>query len=128
MNKDKASLIDIDRLMHGVWRCGRYNEGMMTVNGVTFPMDRIAEICNRYGAAKLSLFGSILRDDFEAASDVDMLVEFAPTTRIGLIGVARMELELTEAIGRKVDLRSEGDLSRYFRADVVAGARLLHAA
>jgi predicted nucleotidyltransferase len=100
----------------------------MTINGVTFPMDRIAEICRRYGAAKLSLFGSILRGDFHAGSDVDMLVEFAPTTRIGLIGVARMELELAEAVGRKVDLRSAGDLSRYFRAEVVAGARLLHAA
>lgn len=100
----------------------------MTVHGITFPMDHIAEICNRYGAVKLSLFGSILRDDFDAGSDVDMLVEFAPTTRIGLIGVAKMELELTTVIGRKVDLRSAGDLSRHFRAQVIAGARLLHAA
>ena len=100
----------------------------MVLHGVTIPIDRIAEICDRYGAAKLSLFGSILRDDFHAGSDVDMLVEFAPTTRIGLIGVARMEIELSEAIGRKVDLRSAGDLSRYFRAEVVASARLLHAA
>ena len=100
----------------------------MVINGVTFPMDRIAEICRRYGAAKLSLFGSILRDDFHAGSDVDLLVEFAPTTRIGLIGVAKMEGELSGAIGRRVDLRSAGDLSRYFRDEVVAGARLLHAA
>ncbi len=100
----------------------------MQINGVTFPMDRIAEICRRYGAARLSLFGSILRDDFHAGSDVDLLVEFAPTTRIGLIGVARMEGELSEAIGRRVDLRTAGDLSRYFRDEVVAGARLLHAA
>lgn len=100
----------------------------MDINGVTFPMDRIAEICRRYGAARLSLFGSILRDDFHAESDVDILVEFAPTTRIGLIGVAKMEHELAAAIGRKVDLRSAGDLSRYFRDEVVAGAKLLHAA
>ena len=100
----------------------------MELNGVSFPMDRIAEICRRYGAARLSLFGSILRDDFHPGSDVDILVEFAPTTRIGLIGVAKMEGELAEAIGRRVDLRSAGDLSRYFRDEVVAGARLLHAA
>lgn len=100
----------------------------MHVNGVHFPLARIAEICRRYGAAKLSLFGSILRDDFHAGSDVDILVEFAPTTRIGLIGVAKMQAELSEAIGRSVDLRSPADLSRYFRAEVVAGARLLHAA
>lgn len=100
----------------------------MHFNGVTFPMDRIAEICSRYGAARLSLFGSILRDDFHAESDVDILVEFAPGTRIGLIGVAKMEQELAVAIGRRVDLRSAADLSRYFRDEVVAGARILHAA
>lgn len=100
----------------------------MVVNGVNFPMDRIADICRRYGVASLSLFGSILRDDFHAGSDVDILVVFAPTTRIGLIGVARLEQELSEAIGRRVDLRSAGDLSRYFRDEVVTSARLLHAA
>lgn len=100
----------------------------MEINGVSFPMETITEICRRYGAAKLSLFGSILRDDFHAASDVDILVEFDPATRIGLIGVAKMEGELSEAVGRRVDLRSAGDLSRYFRDEVVAGARLLHAA
>ncbi len=55
-------------------------------------------------------------------------MEFAPTTRIGLIGVAKMEGELAEALERRVDLRSAGDLSRYVRDEVVAGARLLHAA
>ncbi len=100
----------------------------MILHGINFPLDKIAEICRRYGAAKLSLFGSILRDDFHAGSDVDILVEFAPATRIGLIGVAKMEDELAKAIGRRVDLRSAGDLSRYFRDEVVAGARLLHAA
>lgn len=100
----------------------------MIVNGITFPMPAISEICRRYGAARLSLFGSILREDFHAGSDVDMLVEFAPTTRIGLIGLARMEEELGEQIGRRVDLRSASELSRYFRDEVVAGARLLHAA
>lgn len=101
---------------------------IMNIRGVLFPLARIADICRHYGAAKLSLFGSILRDDFHAESDVDLLVEFDPTTRIGLIGVARLESELSAAIGRRVDLRSAGDLSRYFRDEVVAGAWLLHAA
>ena len=100
----------------------------MNIHGVQFPMDANATLCEYRGIARLSLFGSILRDDFHAASDVDILVEFAPTTRIGLIGVAKMENELADAIGRRVDLRSAGDLSRYFRDEVVAGARLLHAA
>jgi predicted nucleotidyltransferase len=100
----------------------------MLINGVNFPMDRIADLCLRYGAAKLSLFGSILRSDFNASSDVDVLVEFRPETRIGLIGIANMEADLSEAVGRRVDLRTAGDLSRYFRDDVVSKARLLHAA
>jgi predicted nucleotidyltransferase len=100
----------------------------MVVNGVGFPMDRIADLCRRRGVARLSLFGSVLRKDFRDDSDVDMLVEFLPETRIGLIGVANFEAELSELIGRRVDLRTPRDLSPYFRDRVVAGARLLHAA
>lgn len=100
----------------------------MVLHGVNFPLSELAELCRRYGASRLSLFGSILRDDFAAASDVDMLVEFGPDTRIGLIGIANMEAELGEAIGRRVDLRTPADLSRHFREEVVARARLLHAA
>jgi predicted nucleotidyltransferase len=100
----------------------------MVVNGVNFPLEAIASICHQYGARRLSMFGSILRDDFTDRSDVDLLVEFLPTTRIGLIGMANMEAELTDAIGRRVDLRTSGDLSRDFRDEVVSRARLLHAA
>ena len=100
----------------------------MVIQGVSFPADALAEICRRYGAAHLSLFGSILRDDFTDASDVDILVEFLPQTRIGLIGMANMEAELSQAIGRRVDLRTPADLSRYFRDEVVSRARPLHAA
>ncbi|MBC7834107.1 MAG: nucleotidyltransferase [Phycisphaerales bacterium] len=107
----------------------------MLINGVNFPMDQIAEICLRYGAAKLSLFGSILAVPtheggygFRPSSDVDILVEFHPESRIGLIGIATMEADLSDAIGRAVDLRTAGDLSRYFRDEVVRQARLLHAA
>jgi predicted nucleotidyltransferase len=100
----------------------------MVVNGVKFPMDVVAHICRQYGAQRLSLFGSIMRDDFTSESDVDMLVEFLPQTRIGLIGMANMEADLSQAIGRRVDLRTPGDLSRYFRDEVVSHARLLHAA
>lgn len=100
----------------------------MVVNGVQFQVDRIAALCRRYGVARLSLFGSILRDDFGPASDVDVLVEFLPATRIGLIGMANLEAELGEVIGRRVDLRTPADLSRLFRDEVVASARVLHAA
>jgi len=71
---------------------------------------------------KLSLFGSILTPRFGDESDVDMLVEFEPGRGPGLFGIVRMERELSETIGRKVDLRTAGDLSRFFRAEVVASA------
>lgn len=100
----------------------------MVINGVNFPMERLTDLCRRFGVSRLSVFGSILRDAFTADSDVDMLVEFLPQTRIGLIGMANMEAELSEAIGRKVDLRTASELSRYFRDEVVSQARLLHAA
>ena len=100
----------------------------MELNGVTIPLAAIAEICGRYGVARLSAFGSILRDDFNAQSDVDLVVEFLPQTRIGLIGIANMEADLAKVIGRRVDLRTPADLSRHFRDEVLKGARLVHAA
>ncbi|GMU94089.1 MAG: hypothetical protein AMXMBFR4_31470 [Candidatus Hydrogenedentota bacterium] len=100
----------------------------LTINGVTFPTAALAEICRRYGVERLSLFGSILGDGFSEASDVDILVEYKPDTRIGLIGMANMEADLSEAIGRRVDLRTPGDLSHYFREKVISNARVLHAA
>ena len=107
----------------------------MVINGVNFPMDRIADICRQYNAAKLSLFGSILREPtpeggygFRPTSDVDMLVEFQKGARPTLITLARMEGDLSDLIGREVDLRTAGDVSRLFRDEVVNTARLLHAA
>ncbi|MBS0195460.1 MAG: nucleotidyltransferase family protein [Planctomycetes bacterium] len=107
----------------------------MLINGVNFPDDEIAAFCRRHGVARLSLFGSILRPPspeggygFRPTSDVDMLVEFQPGARPTLMSLARMEGELSELIGRAVDLRTAGDLSRLFRDEVVTTARLLHAA
>lgn len=85
---------------------------------------RIAEFCRRHRIAKLSLFGSVLRDDFRADSDVDVLVEFEPGAVVGLIRLAGMELELSEILGRKADLRTPAELSRYFRDQVVAAAEV----
>jgi uncharacterized protein len=100
----------------------------MHLHGVEIPDDKIADFCRRHGVKRLSLFGSILREDFGPESDVDVLVEFEEGVRIGLLGVARMELELSEMLGRSVDIRTAADLSPHFRDKVVRGARLLHAA
>lgn len=77
---------------------------------------------------KLSPFGSILRVDFRPDSDADVLVEFRPEATPTLFSIAGMDADLSDLLGRAVELRTPGDLSRYFRAKVIAGARLLHAA
>jgi predicted nucleotidyltransferase len=87
---------------------------------------RIEAFCRRHHICKLALFGSALRDDFRPDSDVDMLVEFEPDTRVTLFNMVDMEAELTEIAGRKVDLRTPGDLSRYFRQQVLDGAEVLY--
>lgn len=86
---------------------------------------RVAEFCRRNHIRRLSLFGSALRSDFGPTSDIDLLVEFDPEHIPGLFRVAGMEIELSETLGRKVDLRTEGDLSRYFRQEVVDSAEEL---
>lgn len=90
--------------------------------------ERVADFCRRHQVRRLALFGSVLRDDFRPDSDVDVLVEFAPDSRAGLFEMARMEDELAELIGRRVDLRTPAELSRYFRDEVVAGAETQYAA
>jgi hypothetical protein len=89
---------------------------------------RIAEFCRANHIRKLAFFGSVLREDFGPESDVDVLVDFEPGHVIGLIGMGGLEIGLTRLLGRKVDLRTAGDLSRYFRDEVVAGAEVLYAA
>jgi len=94
----------------------------MAQTPINLPSRPIAEFCKRHGIQRLSLFGSALRSDFRSDSDVDVLVEFFPEIRIGLIGIAALQRELSELIGRHVDLRTPGDLSRYFRAKVMREA------
>lgn len=90
---------------------------------VSVPADRLAAFCRANGIARLSIFGSALRADFRPDSDVDILVEFETGRTPGLLGLAGMELELGEMFGRKVDLRTPEDLSRYFRQSVLDEAQ-----
>lgn len=89
---------------------------------------RFGNICARYQVAQVSLFGSALRTDFSAESDLDLLVEFLPGNTIGLIQLANLELELTDLLQRKVDVRTAGDLSRYFRNEVRESAHAFYSA
>jgi len=94
---------------------------------INIPHENIAEFCRRNHIRKLSFFGSVLRGDFGADSDVDVLVEFFPGMGPGLIGISHMELELSEILGRKVDLRTPKEISRYFRDEVVSSALVEYA-
>ena len=87
------------------------------------PRDRIAEFCRRHHVRRLSLFGSVLRDDFRPGSDVDVLVEFEPGEAPGLAFFGMAD-ELSDILGRKVDLSTPGFLSRYIRDDVLAEAQV----
>jgi predicted nucleotidyltransferase len=88
------------------------------------PHQQITAFCQRHHIRKLSLFGSALRDDFGSESDIDILVEFEPGQTVGFLKLAALEIELSEMVGRKVDLRTPAELSRYFRQEVMAEAEV----
>lgn len=87
----------------------------------------IARFCEKNHIRKLSFFGSVLRPDFGAHSDIDVLVEFEEGHTPGYFGLMAMQRDLTAIIGhRPVDLRTPQELSPYFRDRVIAGAELLY--
>ena len=89
---------------------------------IAIPKEEIEQFCQRHHIRKLSLFGSVLRDDFTPESDIDFLVEFEPEHIPGFIRLAGMEIELSEIVGRKADLRTAAELSPYFRQEVLDSA------
>ncbi len=99
----------------------------MQLRNLTIPNEQIAEFCRAYGIRSLAIFGSALRSDFGPDSDIDILVEFKPGTRVGL-NFFRMERELSELLGRKVDLNTPGFLSDDIREKAVANAETIYVA
>ena len=95
---------------------------------VSIPKDSVAAFCQRHHVQRLALFGSVLSDDFGPDSDVDVLVEFEPGHVPGFLGMAGLELELSDLLGRQVDLRTPQELSRYFREDVLRMSEVQYAA
>ena len=97
----------------------------MRGNGVIridVPHEAIAAFCRERGIRRLAFFGSVLRDDFTPESDVDVLVGFEPERIPGLFKLMGYQHRLGEILGRVVDLRLPGDLSKYFRDEVLAEA------
>ena len=96
----------------------------MRLTNIAVPKQAIEAFCRRNHIRRLALFGSVLRDDFGPQSDIDVLVEFEPGTRVGLLRLAGMEIELNGIFGRKVDLSTPGFLSDYFLNEVLAEAQV----
>lgn len=90
--------------------------------------EQIAAFCRKHHLTKLALFGSVLTDRFGPDSDVDVLFEYGPAHVPSLFDVVGMEAELSEILGRKADMRTPRDLSRYFRDEVVCTAQVQYAA
>jgi predicted nucleotidyltransferase len=85
----------------------------------------LRRFCERHGIRRLSLFGSTLKGTAREDSDIDLLVEFLPDARPTLLTLAAMEDELSGLLGgRRVDLRTSAELSRYFRQDVLREAEV----
>ena len=99
---------------------------------IDIPSDEIAAFCRRWQITELALFGSVLRDDFGADSDVDVLVSFSDDARHTLFDLDDMELELREIFGRKVDLVSRRGIEasrNYLRRDsILKSAQVIYGA
>ncbi len=93
----------------------------MVIRNIDIPSETIATFCVRHHVRRLALFGSVLREDFRPDSDLDVLVEFKEGHTPGLAFFGMQE-ELSELLGRKVDLNTPGFLSRYFRDEVMRQA------
>jgi hypothetical protein len=94
--------------------------------GVIIDDKTLEAFCRANGIRRLRLFGSALGEKFNATSDIDLLVDFLPGRVPGLLRLSGLELELERLLGREVDLRTLGDLSRYIRDRVAAESRLLY--
>ena len=92
------------------------------------PQEQLAEFCRRNRIRQLSLFGSVLRDDFGPDSDVDVLVEFDPGARVGFMALARLARELSQLLGRRVDLVPQDGLKPRWRDEVLSHIEVLFAA
>lgn len=90
-------------------------------------MDALIRLCRRYQVAELAVFGSALRDDFRADSDIDLLVEFEPDAPRGLFRFVQLQYDLEDLFGRQVDLVPKDGLKPIIRDDVLASAHVIYA-
>ena len=101
---------------------------MINLGPVGVDENKLAAICRRYGVRELSLFGSAARGEVRPDSDIDLLVEFLPEAEPGLLDHAGLMLDLSELLGRKVDLVSKNALKPLIRDSIIQDSRRLYAA
>jgi len=94
---------------------------------IDIPRDALADFCRRHHIRRLAFFGPVLTEHFTPESDVDILVEFEPRHTPGILRMAGLEIELSGLLGRKVDLRTPAELSRYFREEVLQSSETQYA-
>lgn len=92
------------------------------------PMNRIRELCGRFSVRELSLFGSAVQGRWTPDSDLDFLVDFQPDARVGFLTLAALTRELSDLIGRRVDVVPKAGLKPVIREEVLAQAEVLFAA
>ncbi len=95
---------------------------------ILVPMDAVADFCRLHRVRELALFGSVLRDDFTPESDVDVLIDFLPETRITLFGLSRLQTDLESLFRRKVDLVMKSALHPVIADEVLASRQVLYVA
>ena len=100
----------------------------MPEHATGIPREVVAEFCRRHRIRQLSLFGSVLRDDFRPDSDIDVLIEFEPGAGAGLIRLAGLEIELGELLGRTVDLNTPGNFRQPLRDEIIGQAEVVYEA
>ena len=100
---------------------------MVTQPRISIDRQALAEFCRRNHICHLGLFGSVLRDDFRPDSDVDVLVEFEPGALIGFMALARIQRELSDVLGRPVDLVPRSGLKPVIRDSVLASEQVIYA-
>ena len=116
----------VDKLESLANATAKPNPNRRDVKMVDLPLDEICAYCKTQPIARLSLFGSALRNELTPESDIDLLVEYLPDAKVGFFDMSRHTDALGEIVGRKVDLGTFNSLSSYIRDEVVANAKLIY--
>lgn len=99
----------------------------MSLQNLNISQEHIHRFCRQYQVRELALFGSVLRDDFDSDSDIDLLIDFKPDAQVGFLTLSRMQRELSILFQRPVDLVPKAGLKPIIRQEVLSNAQVLYA-